>query len=80
LRERIATEIFCPTKSMTDPVDFCKYFADIEANPAAKAPRLTIRQFLQAKEHLYTCDPCFNRTERVIAKAPKEIFPQRGIN
>ncbi len=60
--------------------DWCKYFADIEANPAVHPPRLTIRQFLQAREHLYGCDTCFNRSERVVAQAPKEQFPERGTN
>lgn len=65
---------------MIDPVDFCKYFSDIEADPSAIAPRLTIRQFLQAREHIYGCDVCFNRSERVLVKAPKDVFPSQGTN
>lgn len=64
---------------MNDPIDFCKYFADIEADPAAVPPRLTVRQFLQAQEHVYGCDACYVRMERVAARQSQQ-FPERGIN
>jgi hypothetical protein len=65
---------------MQDPIDFCKYFADIERDPRAHPPRLTIRQFYAAREHVQNCDNCYNRTERVLARAPKTPFPMPGEN
>lgn len=65
---------------MVDPIDWCKYFADIEADPSAITPRLTVRQWLQAREHVYGCDSCNLRVERVLAKEPKEQLPDIGMN
>lgn len=65
---------------MESPVDFCKYFSDIEKDPTAHPPRLTIRQFFEAREHLQNCDNCSNRVDRVMASAPEEPFPPRGEN
>lgn len=65
---------------MKNQLDFCKFFQDIEANPTAIVPRLTVRQFYQAKEHLAGCDACYNRVERVNARAPKQEYPNGGNN
>lgn len=61
-------------------IDFCKFFSDIEANPEAITPQLTIRQFFQARVHVYNCDTCFNAAQRVLAQAPKDTFPDMGTN
>lgn len=58
-------------------IDFCKYFADIEADPSAKTLHLSVREFLQAKQHVYDCDVCYNRMLRVTAK---EQYPDRSQN
>lgn len=65
---------------MSDQTDWCKYFADIEADPYATTPQLTVRQFLQAREHIYGCDNCNNRVERVLAREPKQSGPLYGEN
>lgn len=48
--------------------DWCKFFAGIEADHTAIAPTLTVREYMQARDHVQSCDSCFNRTERVLAK------------
>lgn len=51
--------------------DFCQFFAAIEKDPTALIAGITVRDQLQAAEHLSNCDACYNRSERVLAKAPK---------
>lgn len=53
-------------------MDWCKFFADIEANPYGITPRITVRQLYEAQEHVRNCDSCNLRVERVNARAPKE--------
>lgn len=65
---------------MKEPVDWCSYFANIEKDPTVITPSITVRQFYQAKQHVQDCDVCFNRAERVLARAPKEEFPKRNEN
>lgn len=65
---------------MENQIDPCKFFADIEANPKAHPPRVTVRQWLMLNEHLYNCDTCENRRLRVLAQQPKQQFPERGTN
>jgi len=65
---------------VTEPINWCTYFANIEENPKAITPKLTVRQFMEAREHLHRCDVCFNRSERVLAAAPKDVFPKSGEN
>lgn len=50
--------------------DWCKFFADIEANPKAIVQGLTVRDLLLAREHVYNCDTCYMRSERVLAQKP----------
>lgn len=52
-------------------MDWCKYFSDIEADPSAITPRITVRQLLEAREHAHNCDVCNNRIERVLARVDK---------
>lgn len=51
--------------------DFCRFFQKIEENPFEKIHGMTIGDFQKAKEHIRNCDPCYNRTQRTLAKAPK---------
>ena len=60
--------------------DYCTYFRRIEENPTAMSPRMTVREFLGAKEHIKVCDVCSNRVDRVLAKAPPEKGPSASIN
>lgn len=55
-------------------MNWCKFFADIEANPKALVPRLTVREYYEAKQHSEDCDVCNNRVQRVLAKTPKEAI------
>jgi len=54
-----------------EDINWCEFFQGIESNPTAIVRPITIRQFYQAKEHLNNCDVCYNRSERVLSKAPK---------
>lgn len=65
---------------MDSPIDWCRYFADLEEDPVAHPPRLTVREFIQAREHIHGCDNCHNRVERVLARDPGPQFPYRGMN
>ena len=61
-------------------IDWCKFFADIERDPKAITPRITVRQLLEAREHVSVCGACGDLVGRVLAKAPKEGFPRQGEN
>jgi len=48
--------------------DWCRLFADMEVDPSAIiTPRLTVREFYEAKTHTLLCDICYNRVLRVDA-------------
>jgi hypothetical protein len=38
--------------------EWCKFFEDIEKDPKAITPRLTVRDFLAAREHIAQCKDC----------------------
>lgn len=61
---------------MSPKIDWCEYFAAIEKDPTAITPNITVRQFYEAKRHIEHCEGCFQRTERVLAKAR----PTKQIN
>jgi hypothetical protein len=63
-----------------EPVDFCKWMAEIEQDPSKKAPTMTVRQFLQLRDHVMGCDSCFMRMNHVLSRAPRETFPKRSEN
>ncbi len=57
-------------------MDWCKFFSDIEKDPFAKVPSLTVRQFFEGKEHARACKDCYDRIERTVASNPdKPILP-----
>lgn len=53
-------------------MDFCEFFRNIEANPDAIVKGITIREMMQAREHLHNCERCSLSSQRVLAKAPKD--------
>lgn len=61
-------------------IDYCKFFADIEADPKAITPRLTVRQFLEAKKHVHTCHICHASVNRVLAQHDKLANDNRSMN
>ncbi len=52
--------------------NFCDFFAAIEANPTAIVEEFTIRDYLNARMHIETCQKCKDSADRVLAKAPKD--------
>lgn len=52
-------------------IDWCEYFSNIEADPHAMTPRLTIRQFFEARDHARECQDCYDRIERTVANNPE---------
>jgi len=64
-----------------DDIDFCRFFADIEADPTAVVPQLTVIQYLLARQHILLCETCYDRCERVAEQNPKKNeFPDPGVN
>ncbi len=55
--------------------NMCEFFQKIEENPDAMVTGLTIRDYLQLRAHLETCDTCFNRSQRVLAQEPPNDEP-----
>jgi len=51
---------------------FCEFFKAIETDPSMIVEDFTIRDYLGAKNHINKCKKCFDSTERVLAKAPKD--------
>ncbi len=61
---------------MSEPMDFCKLFTAIEADPLAPV-HMTVGQHLAAAYHVRECKECADLVERVAAKYPEE---PRGID
>lgn len=53
-------------------INWCKFFADIEADPTKIVKGLTVRQMIQAKLHINECQDCMDRADRVLANKPKD--------
>jgi hypothetical protein len=45
--------------------DWCKFFQEIEENPKRLITGLKIRDYLAMREHVQSCDACYNRVQRV---------------
>lgn len=61
--------------------EWCKFFQDIEKDPTAITPRLTVRDLYAAKDHIDECPECFASSDRVIANTPPETPMDRiGFN
>jgi hypothetical protein len=61
-------------------IDFCKFFKDIEKDPSAITPQLTVGQFLQARAHIATCDACDAIVDKVVGKSPPRTGPTTTLN
>jgi hypothetical protein len=51
--------------------DWCKFFRDVEADPTKTHTDIRVRELIEGREHLGSCDVCNCRVERVLAKAPR---------
>ncbi len=54
--------------------DLCKFFAGIEAAPEAIVSGITVRDYLLLREHLVTCDKCFEIAERISSQFKPQTF------
>jgi len=52
--------------------EWCKFFADIEKDPKAITPRITVRELLYARDHIEHCLVCSGRVDRVLDSAPPD--------
>lgn len=50
--------------------EWCEFFKAIEKDPLKKVPNMTVRDFLYARAHLYICEECMKRTDRVLENRP----------
>lgn len=60
-------------------IDYCRYIKDIEANPRAIALALTIREFMQLRDHVYECAECMRRVDNTLEKATPEDFERFDV-
>lgn len=51
--------------------NWCEFFKEIEKDPTKIHSDLTVKNLVEARDHLSGCDTCNMRVERVLAKAPK---------
>lgn len=61
-------------------MDWCKFFADIQRNPDAITPPITVRQLQEAREHVRECTTCWAITEKVVKENEEPEFPERSKN
>lgn len=54
--------------------DYCEFFRNIEKAPEKIVSGLTIRDVYNLRDHLVTCDACFQITENMLANAPPQTF------
>lgn len=50
-------------------INFCEYISNIYKDPKAKAPQLTIGQFMQLQQHVSECEPCCAKVDEVLELA-----------
>ena len=55
---------------MRTDAEWCEFFRDIDKDPAAITPRLTVRDLLAAKAHVHKCADCDAVLDRVLGDAP----------
>lgn len=67
---------------MTERFDgnFCRYFANIEKDPKAVTPQMTVGEFLQARIHVGECKACAECVDRVLDVAPQGEGPNVSLN
>ena len=54
--------------------EWCDFFKDIEADPTAITPLLTVRDLQEAKAHATECRDCSAIIDRVLASEPPKTF------
>ncbi len=47
---------------------YCEFFEAIEADPHQLVTDFTVRNYIEAREHLLECKKCLDSTDRVLAK------------
>lgn len=52
--------------------EICKIIQHIALHPEEKVDYLTVNDFLQMREHVWTCGKCSDAIDNTIAKAPRE--------
>lgn len=52
--------------------ELCAIMRRIAANPYEKVDYLTVRDFLQMRQHITICEDCDKTTDEVIEKGKKE--------
>lgn len=61
--------------------EWCQFFQDIEKNPRAIVPPLTVRDYLEAEQHMAKCKDCQDSSDRVLSQEPPETpFGKIGFN
>jgi hypothetical protein len=50
--------------------EWCVFFQDINNDPAAITPRLTVRDLMAAKDHIHNCKVCMAIVDKVLGDAP----------
>jgi hypothetical protein len=66
-------------KKMTDK-EMCEYFKKVAADPSALAPPLTVREFLQLRQHILVCQECSDLVDKTLENAPPDRGPQVSEN
>ncbi len=60
-------------------MDFCKFFSDIEKDPTAPV-NITVRQNIEAGDHVRTCPTCYAICERVAGSTDNSNGISIGLN
>ena len=55
--------------------EWCEFFKGIEKDPSKPVTGLTVRDFLQARAHLYVCEECDKRADRTLKSRKPTIDP-----
>jgi len=53
-------------------MNFCEFIRKIAEDPAAKVTKLTVGDWMDLRDHAYSCEACMEIVERVAAEAPPE--------
>lgn len=54
--------------------EWCVFFQNIEKDPSAITPRLTVRDMIAARAHIDECKWCSASMDRVLSSAPPETL------
>ena len=53
-------------------MNWCKFVTNIEKDPNAIVPKITIGQYLELREHVHNCQNCWDSMNRTLDKDKKE--------